>query len=629
MNLPVERMLKDGEPRKPFVLCWANSNWTRIWHGAIDEVILEQDYSDREGNIKHFNHLLPMFRHKLYIRINDRPVFLIYRVDPKDAQAIAGIMELWQELAVEAGLPGIHFMRFNGPFVWADSPTFAGYAQFEPGFSTENSPSLFSTLRREQGPYAGFRVLDAEAAWAAAERRDHPRVAGLQQFFRGAFLRWSNAPRRNWTNGNHYAYPMVYHNSTIAGFERHLRRVYDLAANDGATVTGPEHFVFLTSWNEWNEQSALEPNDIDGYDALMAVKRVFKPHTGKTIVHLGHTSGATGVFTRDLFTMFPEYNHTWIQDSNLPPPAPNIVLLHIHSAMVREGPHWGILALVKTYRTHKIPILLTIHDYQWLFPENPNPELSVLETVEPDPVCLKDTTELFRAVDKVTFPDRWVYDYYRAKIGEKRWDEDKMVLVPHSCLLAHSDRYFVAPVGGDNTINIAFVGQFDGDTGGGLFCRLAASAALQEKHRPLALRFHHFGVYQPNPAQTQDCTDMITFHDKYDNHRLESILQENKIHIVTFLSLFPETFPHLLTRLLRAGIPLVYPKRGALIDRLAGVEHAFAVEGQATLEGVEAGVSRAVEFVLLHHGADTTLRELSPHVQPTKWYLLNYPEVAA
>jgi hypothetical protein len=624
MNLPVERMLKDGEPRKPFVLCWANSNWTRTWQGADNEVILAQDYSDREGNIKHFNHLLTRFRHKLYIRINDRPVFLIYRIDPKEAKAIAGIMELWQELAVEAGLPGIHFMRFNGPYVWADSPTFAGYAQFEPGFSTGYS-GQWNAPREKTGRFTGFQLLDTPTLWAAAEQRAFPRVAGLQQFFRGAFLRWSNAPRRNWTNGNYDSYPRIYRNSTIYGFERHLRRVYDLAANDGATITGPEHFVFLTAWNEWNEQSALEPNDIDGYDALMAVKRVFKPHTGKTIVHLGHTGGGTAVFTRDLFKMFPEYNHTWIQDSNLPPPGPNIVLMHIHSVMVREGPHWGILALVKTYRVRKVPILLTIHDYQWLFPENPNPELSVLETVEPDPGNVKNTTELFRAVDKVTFPDRSVYDYYRAKIGEKRWDENTIELVPHSCLLAHSDRYFVAPVE-NNTINVAFVGQFDGYKGGGLFCSLSGSTALQEKHSPLTLRYHQFGV--SSRAWRENCTSPIIFHDKYDNHRLESILQENKIHIITFLSLFPETFSHVLTRLLRAGIPLVYLNRGALTYRLAGVKHTFPVEGHE-LAGVAAGVSRAVEFVLKRQGTDMTLRELSPHVQPAKWYLLNYPVPAA
>jgi hypothetical protein len=67
--------------------------------------------------------------------------------------------------------------------------------------------------------------------------------------------------------------------------------------------------------------------------------------------------------------------------------------------------------------------------------------------------------------------------------------------------------------------------------------------------------------------------------------------------------------------------------RGALTERLEHVKHAFAVE-EPTLASVEAGVSRAVEFVVEHQGTDTILRGQSPNIQPTKWYLNNYPEMA-
>jgi hypothetical protein len=632
MHRPVEQMIKDGEPRKPFLFCWVNEGRD----GTEKEVILDQDYSDREGNIKHFDYLLPMFRHKRYIRINDRPVFFFYRIDPEDAEAIAAIMALWQGLAVEAGLPGIHFMRFSGPF--HDSVDLAGlegFAQFEPGFSSY-SPSLPGPPRVADGPFTGFQLFDAEAIWAAAERRaDYP--PQVQQFYRGTFHRWNNAPRRNFTNG-YGNYPTLYRNATTAGFERHLRRVYELAANDGATITGPEHFVLFTAWNQWNEQATLEPNDVDGYDTLSVVKRVFKPHTGKTVVHLCHHYGGGGAeaYMRDLWQLFADYNHTWIQDDQPPSPSRDCVLLHIHSAMVAQGPRWGVLDIVKTHRSKRIPVYLTVHDYQWLFPEDPHPELSVLRTIEPEPGQVKNTTELLRAVNMVIFPERTVYDYYRAKIGNKRWDEDKMVLVPHSDLIVHSDRFFVAPVE-DNTINIAFIGRFTPINGGGLFCGLSSSAALLERHGPLTFRFHQFGDSDsPHPSSilTDNCTSAVTFHAERDDRKLEALLQEQKIHIATFLSLSPETHSYALTRVLRAGIPLVYLNRGAaLTERLAGVEHAFSVEEDEevlTLAGLEAGVSRAVEFVMRHHqGIDTILREQSANVQPTKWYLLNYPEIAA
>ena len=32
--------------------------------------------------------------------------------------------------------------------------------------------------------------------------------------------------------------------------------------------------MFISAWNEWNEQTMLEPNSIDGYKYLKAVKKV-------------------------------------------------------------------------------------------------------------------------------------------------------------------------------------------------------------------------------------------------------------------------------------------------------------------------------------------------------------------
>jgi hypothetical protein len=193
-----------------------------------------------------------------------------------------------------------------------------------------------------------------------------------------------------------------------------------------------------------------------------------------------------------------------------------------------------------------------------------------------------------------------------------------MVLVPHSDLIVHSDRFFVAPVE-DNTINIAFIGRFTPINGAGLFCGLSSSAALLERHGPLTFRFHQFGGSDsPHPSSilTANCTSAVTFHAERADRQLEALLQEKKIHIVTFLSLSPETHSYALTRVLRAGIPLVYLNRGAaLTERLAGVEHAFSVEEDVTLAGLEAGVSRAVEFVMRHHqGIDTILREQSANV---------------
>lgn len=621
MHRPLELMLKDGEPKKPFVLCWANENWTRAWDGLPNDVILAQDYSDHEGNVKHFYFLLPFFRNKRNIRINKRPVFIWYRIDREHAEIVAGIMTLWQELARKEGLPGIHFMRFGQPPTndWAptDDQGLQGFVQFEPGYS---SPwGKVGRQPADAGQWAGFWLFNAPEIWATSE---HRRQGQAKEFYRGTVLGWNNAPRRGWTNGNYEGYPRIYRNATADGFGRHVQRVYDLAVQDTSIIAGPENYVFFAAWNEWNEQSILEPNDVTGYDMITTVKRAFKPHTGKTVVHLSHPGGGTEAYMKHLMGLFADYNHTWIQDGNPPSPSRDCALLHIHSAMVLEGPGWRVIDIARAYRARKVPVYVTVHDYQWLFPTQPNPSLEVLQTTEPGIGNMRNASKLFQMANRVIFPERSIYEYYRTQISSKHWDEEKVVMVPHNDLIIHDDRFYVAPVA-DNTINVAYVGRFVEFKGAELFLALSKSGVLPAKHN-LQFRFHQFGELEPRLRE--GCTT-VEFYDLYDDNEIELILQQQNIHIVTFLSIFPETYSYVTTRILRAGIPVVYLARGALTERLAQVKHAFAVD-EPTLASVEAGISRAVEFVMEHQGADTILREQSPNIQPTKWYLNNYPEIA-
>src|SRR3984893_4652528 len=45
LERPFTDVLASGKPDFPFCLCWANENWTRVWDGGEEHVLLQQHYN--------------------------------------------------------------------------------------------------------------------------------------------------------------------------------------------------------------------------------------------------------------------------------------------------------------------------------------------------------------------------------------------------------------------------------------------------------------------------------------------------------------------------------------------------------------------------------------------------------
>ena len=56
MDRPVKEILARGQPDVPFMLCWANENWSRNWDGKFRNILIEQHYSE-EDDIEHMRYL--------------------------------------------------------------------------------------------------------------------------------------------------------------------------------------------------------------------------------------------------------------------------------------------------------------------------------------------------------------------------------------------------------------------------------------------------------------------------------------------------------------------------------------------------------------------------------------------
>lgn len=670
---PLDALLQDGEPNKPFFLTWANSLWT---DGVGSEPL---DYADSNDNNAHFHYLLPIFRHKKYICISGMPVFSFSRVDIADIPHVEDLMELWNDLAVKAGLKGIFFLEFStsqapslaltgvfsarvalqpmhswvhassGPSIHHD-----GGADISATFRAHN-PAVMDELQRRgislehfmsQFPMmfdfmtSQFKVYNRKLSWKAAENAD---LSRWRSSIRSAFCHWSNVPRRNSTSQNYGSYPQMMTPNSISGCRRHLDEMAKVVLNDRNGTT--EKILILNSWNQWDEQSAFEPNDVDGYDSLSAAKRVFRSATGRTIYHVGASLGGdVAIYIRDLSRLFDHYDHVALptRQSKLDK---NAALLHLHGISNRgKSDFKGTIDFVRKNKDQMVPVYITVHDFQLLFPKSPILSSAVIKKMRPEKRDVKYATELLRLTDLVIFPSNFMKNYFVNALGNNLTNDtiNRFQVVPHNDILENSDRFRV-PLVQREIVNVGFVGPFTKWKGSTGFIQLLRQGSLDRsttsgtnKENISTFKFHVFGGVR----RLESCTHAFCQTGNDDHKKLavdlqadgvqfynelnEDWLSKIQVHILIYLSQFVEPYCMELSHGITSGLPIVYMNTGAIKERLSGLRRPGLFPINA-ISDLGLALSKASDFVLTNQGALRNFYYMSSNLQPSRWYIENYP----
>jgi lipopolysaccharide biosynthesis protein len=262
LERPFNDVLRTGEPDYPFCLCWANETWTGRWHGSPNRILIEQTYPPGDDE-KHFYHLIEAFNDKRYIRIDEKPVFLVYR--PGHLPAPKRTTDCWRELANKNGLNGLYLVGV------ADKEWVPSKYGFDASTLTidwhpaalgqmKGTRKIRNYLRRMLG-FPGHVYLYGKAsqhfiARAASQTFVHPCVVP----------NWDNSPRCG-KNG------VILHKSTPELFRKHLKQALDQVMQKPYET----RFVFLKSWNEWAEGNHLEPDLRYGRSYLQVLKEENTP----------------------------------------------------------------------------------------------------------------------------------------------------------------------------------------------------------------------------------------------------------------------------------------------------------------------------------------------------------------
>ena len=116
-------LLEDRSLDFPFCLAWANENWTRVWDGGGQDMLLQQHYNAADDRA-YIRTLIPAFADPRYVRINGRPLLLVYRTEllPEPARTA----EVWRAETSKAGIGDLYLARVEN-FVSRVDPASIGF----------------------------------------------------------------------------------------------------------------------------------------------------------------------------------------------------------------------------------------------------------------------------------------------------------------------------------------------------------------------------------------------------------------------------------------------------------------------------------------------------------------------
>lgn len=273
LEKPIEEYRDKSREQFPYCLIWANQSWTRTWYRANlgQKVLLQQDYGKRDDWEKQFYYLLPFFQDKRYIKVDNKPVYIIYL--PQDIPCRSRMFELWGKLAKENGFAGIYLIAMStGGGKDERHRLYDAFMEFEPlgtifwdsswrRWLQKWKTAHIERVRPEQSDVRN-RIWSKNAfsyRYLCRHIEKKAEKAGLQTF-PGVFAGWDNSPRKD-EDG------IIVTGSTPQKFQRHLQKILLTAGRQG------KEFVFLNAWNEWSEGAYIEPDQKYGWGYLKAVKR--------------------------------------------------------------------------------------------------------------------------------------------------------------------------------------------------------------------------------------------------------------------------------------------------------------------------------------------------------------------
>ena len=271
LTKPAELIRDSDEVKINYFLAWDNASWVRSWSNVNGNswAPMAEKKIDKQGRTvlipyiigsekdweNHFNYLILHFQSPKYIKVNNKPVFIIFNFDSQ----VKSMCAYWETLAQENGFAGMHFIIKKDK---KNNPIPSSYYQFK--YEPLNSGWAFSFLFRMERKlrkifklHPRLHIYSYKKIWR--QIINNARKETQQNMYHGAFVQYDDTPRRG--KGGTLT---LGENPDV--FQKELATLIEI--NDKQS----KDFIFLTAWNEWGEGAYLEPDTQWRYAFLEALQ---------------------------------------------------------------------------------------------------------------------------------------------------------------------------------------------------------------------------------------------------------------------------------------------------------------------------------------------------------------------
>lgn len=253
LEFPVRNFAENPNISFPFCLCWANENWTRRWDGKNEEILLRQRYSYEDMRML-ISKVSKYFIHKKYIKIDHRPLFIIY--NPLEIPNLDEYIKLWRNLYSELGL-GELFLVCAKTFGLDNIDIikkFDACVEFPPHGIHIGKKIDYSLLTNKFFEGSIYQIK---------EYIDNLDENYTYNLFKCAFPSWDNTARVG-------KKAKIFSDASPETFKLWLNKIINYTIK---SKEKDKRYFFINAWNEWGEGAHLEPDRKFGYAYLDVLRK--------------------------------------------------------------------------------------------------------------------------------------------------------------------------------------------------------------------------------------------------------------------------------------------------------------------------------------------------------------------